>query len=111
MTCDLVEFEHPFPDGLAVPNHFGVKVFEVGQHEVLRDTGVVAHIAFCVRVGVSPLSCGSAEYGDVEYVPFLCVSDSLVVAGQMWRHHVLDRIGVDAVVHGGEQSLFRSIRR
>ncbi len=51
-------------------NELGIHGFNVGKNEELLNGGMVAHVAFFVWVGDTPLLSSAAKERDVEQVSF-----------------------------------------
>ena len=87
-------------------NEFGIHAFDIGQHQQLFDSGVVAHVAFHIGIGIPPLFGCLTEEGDIEHVRFVGVD----YGGLRWGHRGWDQvrfdgIGVEAVVEFGKGTI------
>src|SRR5690606_29041443 len=81
----------------------GVEGFQVGEADKLGDIGVVANIAFAIRVFIAPLFGGLTEEGHVEQVRFVGVDEADLLRGQLGGDEVfLNGVGMNAVVDLGQ---------
>ena len=74
MDGDLVQFHKSLALRQTLTDENRIEVFHIRQAYKFVDCGVVAYVAFQVRVSIAPLLCRYAEHRHVEYVGFVGIN-------------------------------------
>ena len=93
----------------AVIYQIRVQVFKIGKTYELRNLRIIAHIAFFIRIFLTPLLCGHTEKRNVQNVGFACVNERRLFFRNFKRNDnvVFDSVGMYAIIYFCKFSLNR----